>query len=191
MKTKASSILWGNALEFYDFGLFTFLLPILSPILFPSSDPLISLTYGYIFLFIGFLTRPLGSLFFGYLGDHYGRKKALQLSIGLMTLATLIFGILPSYDSIGLFSFIGMVFCRLLQGFSAGGEYSGAGLFLIEQDKDTTNHVLKSSLLTASGLFGTAIAARCHYTVRPLVSAVGVANRLYYGRNFRDIYTPS
>jgi MHS family proline/betaine transporter-like MFS transporter len=151
------SLILGNMLEFYDFTIFVALLPIIAPILFPSSDKLVSLTSGYLFLAVGFLMRPFGAYLFGSIGDKYGRKKALLLSMIFMAVATTTIGLLPSYSSIGVASYIILAMCRLVQGLSAGGEYTGAGLGLVENEKGS-ERVSKSGVLTASGIFGAFLA---------------------------------
>ncbi|MBP6103590.1 MAG: MFS transporter [Gammaproteobacteria bacterium] len=155
---KDFPILLGNFLEFYDFTLFAALLPIIAPILFPSKEIVDSFISGYVFLAIGFLARPMGAILFGYIGDHYSRKTALILAILLMSLATFGIGILPTYNAIGVYALVILALCRILQGLSAGGEYSGAGLTLTENAyKDSP--FLKGAILTASGLLGAFVAS--------------------------------
>ncbi len=155
---KDFPILLGNFLEFYDFTLFAALLPIIAPILFPSKEMVDSFISGYVFLAIGFLARPMGAILFGYIGDHYSRKTALILAILLMSLATFGIGILPTYNAIGVYALVILALCRILQGLSAGGEYSGAGLTLTENAyKDSP--FLKGAILTASGLLGAFVAS--------------------------------
>lgn len=158
MKYKAA-VLLGNCLEFYDFTLFAALLPIIAPILFPSAEILSSFTSGYLFLAIGFLGRPVGAVLFGYIGDHYSRKTALIFAILMMSLATLTIGMMPTYHSIGAYALLILAICRLLQGLSAGGEYSGAGLLLVENSPSQRSQFLNGAVLTASGLVGAFIAA--------------------------------
>ncbi len=154
---KDFPILLGNFLEFYDFTLFAALLPIISPILFPSKEIIDSFISGYLFLGIAFLARPLGATFFGYIGDHYSRKTALILSILMMSLATCGIGLLPTYNSIGNYALVFLALCRLLQGLSAGGEYSGAALTLTE---GVHKNILfsRGAILSASGVFGAFVA---------------------------------
>lgn len=161
--TKKFAILLGNFLEFYDFTLFAYLLPIISPGFFPSKDLVDSLTIGYLFLAVGFFSRPLGAFILGYIGDHYGRKMAIIIAILLMSISTTAIGILPSSDHIGMCALFVLAFCRILQGISAGGEYSGAGLLLVENTKKQ-DQFINGAILTSSGLCGAFVAA--------LVSAV-------------------
>jgi MHS family proline/betaine transporter-like MFS transporter len=122
----------GNILEFYDFTLYGVFSVIISQTFFPNSDPLSSLLSTYAAFAVGFLARPLGAIFFGHIGDRYGRKVALSYSVLFMALPTLIIGLLPSYGQIGLWAPIILVLCRLTQGVCAGGEYNGSAIFLIE-----------------------------------------------------------
>lgn len=143
----------GNILEYYDFTLFGFLSPILAPLFFPSSDPLTSLiaalaTYG-----VGYFMRPLGAVFFGHLGDKYGRKKALSFSIILMSIPTVFIAFLPTYEQIGIFASISLILLRLLQGFCTGGEYNGAGIYVVE-NVSIKKAGLFGSLITISSAIG-------------------------------------
>ena len=140
----------GNALEFYDFSLYGFLAPILSGLFFPSSDPFVSIILTYCVFATGFLMRPLGAAFFGHIGDRYGRKRALSLSIILMAIPTSLIGLLPTYDQIGFIAPLLLVLCRLIQGLCAGGEYKGAAIFVME-------HQQKNK----SGFAGSIICASC------------------------------
>ncbi|MBY0293521.1 MAG: MFS transporter, partial [Alphaproteobacteria bacterium] len=91
-KTKSNKIIAaamiGNSLEYYDFTLFVFLTPIIAPLFFPSEDKIVSIIIGLGTFAVGFLMRPLGAIVFGYIGDLYGRKRALTLSIILMAIPT-------------------------------------------------------------------------------------------------------
>lgn len=148
----------GNALEFYDFTIYGFFVAIISPIFFPSTDPMTSLIWGFGVFAIGFLTRPLGAIFFGHIGDKFGRRTALSLTIVCMAVPTVTIGLLPTYQQIGITAPILLTFCRLMQGFSAGGEYNGAGVFMIEHSPKAKRGLL-GGLLTASGSVGSLLAS--------------------------------
>src|SRR5215813_981461 len=122
----------GNAMEWYDYGLYGYLSPILATLFFPSRDPLTSLTATFGVFAAGFLMRPLGAVAFGHLGDRLGRKKALVISVGLMAVPTGLIGLLPTYAQAGSLAAVLLVVLRLLQGFSVGGEFTGSILFLVE-----------------------------------------------------------
>lgn len=122
----------GNALEFYDFSLFGIFATTLASHFFSGSNQFLDLLNTLVIFSIGFLIRPLGAIFFGYIGDQYGRKRALTLSIFLMGLSTFAIGTLPSYQQIGILAPILLLLCRLVQGFSLGGENNGSAVFILE-----------------------------------------------------------
>ena len=161
----ASSI--GNLLEMYSFLLFAMLLPTLTPLFFPSSDPFSALLLAYVVFSVGFLAYPLGALIFGYIGDRYGRRVALSLSIMGMALGTFCIGLLPSYSTLGLLSPLLLAFLRLVQGICAGGECIGSGVFIIEHVSDK-NPGFFGSISAASGTFGALLAS--------LVSAILISS---------------
>lgn len=122
----------GGALEFYDFVIYVIFAPIISQIFFPETDKLASLMSVYAVFAIGYLIRPLGGIAFSHFGDKYGRKKTFIFSVLLMAVPTVLIGVLPTYQHIGIFSSILLIFLRLLQGLSIGGEIPGALTFTCE-----------------------------------------------------------
>lgn len=108
-------------MEFYDLALFGFLAPIISPLFFPTKDPTSSILLTLGTFSLGFVTRPLGAIIFGYVGDRHGRKKSLLFSIILMSIPTVCIGLLPSYATIGLAAPFLITLCRLFQGLCVGG----------------------------------------------------------------------
>lgn len=151
-------VLLGNMLEFYDIMLFGIFAPILSKIFYNTQSSATSVIYlSYITFAIGFFFRPFGSLYFGYISDIYGRKKALLGSVMLMAIATLGISILPGYEVLGYGSVVLVTVFRALQGFSAGGEYNNAAIYLIECNKKLKN--INSALLVISGVVGSLIAS--------------------------------
>ncbi len=122
----------GNVLEWYDFSVYGYFAVVFASKFFPSDDPAISLIQSFGAFAAGFLMRPVGAAFFGHIGDHHGRKKALSLSIFFMAFPTLLIGILPGYDTIGILAPILLVLLRMLQGLSVGGEYTSSIVYLSE-----------------------------------------------------------
>lgn len=122
----------GQFIEFYDFALYGLSAVVLSELFFPSESQALALlalfaTYG-----VAFLVRPLGGLYFGRLGDRIGRRRVLAATLLLIGAATTAIGLLPTYAVIGALAPVLLVICRLLQGFSAGGESVGAPSFVFE-----------------------------------------------------------
>ncbi len=130
-KVLGASIV-GGVLEIYDFIVFGLMASTLAPIFFNSAHPFSSLIQSYTAFCVGFFARPLGAIVFGYIGDHLGRKKALFFSATLMALSTLAIGILPSYETIGVWASISIFIIRILQGISVGGEYTGGIILAVE-----------------------------------------------------------
>jgi MHS family proline/betaine transporter-like MFS transporter len=122
----------GNVLEWYDFGLYGLLAPVLAPVFFPAQDRVASLIGAYGGFAIGFAVRPLGGAVFGDLGDRLGRRFVLVCSIVLMGFATTAMAILPTYAAIGVGAPLLLLVVRVLQGFSVGGEYTGSVAYLVE-----------------------------------------------------------
>lgn len=125
--------LYGNALEWYDFLLYASFAPLFSEIFFPTHIPFISLLATFAVFAIGFLMRPIGGLLIGHYGDHAGRRKALIVSISIMTFATLSIAFLPTLQQAGIIAPILFTILRLIQGIAVGGELPGSATFLIEQ----------------------------------------------------------
>jgi MFS transporter, MHS family, proline/betaine transporter len=125
----------GNATEWFDYGIYAYGVSYISAALFPGSTAEATL-FALATFAISFLVRPLGGLFWGPLGDRYGRKSVLALTIGLMALATLGIGLIPSYSAIGFWAPALLILLRLVQGFSTGGEYGGAATFMAEYSPD-------------------------------------------------------
>jgi MHS family proline/betaine transporter-like MFS transporter len=122
----------GNLLEWYDFGLYGLFAPIFAQLFFPGQDRIASLIGAYSGFAIGFAARPLGAAVLGHLGDRVGRRAVMVASIVLMGFATTATALLPTYHAIGMGAPILLLFMRLLQGFSTGGEFTGSVAYLVE-----------------------------------------------------------
>lgn len=166
-----SAVVAGTALEFYDITLYGFFSSLFAPLFFPSTHPTTSLMASLGAFAAGFLMRPLGGVFFGYVGDKYGRKKALVMAIVLVTLPTVVIGLIPTYAEIGMFAPLIIVLCRLVQGFSVGGEYSSAAVFISEQ-VSRQKVGLMGSILCASAflgaILGSSLGALCTASFMPI-----------------------
>jgi MHS family proline/betaine transporter-like MFS transporter len=126
----------GNALEFYEILVYGYFAVTIAKVFFPATNPAVSLLVALGTIGVSFLARPLGAIFLGDYGDRRGRKRALTLSIVLMTLGTGLMTIMPSYNSVGLLSPCLVIAARLLQGFSVGGEFASSTTFLVEHRPD-------------------------------------------------------
>ncbi|MCP4577012.1 MAG: MHS family MFS transporter [Deltaproteobacteria bacterium] len=133
-QTRRSTIagIIGNILEWYDFAVFGYYAPIIGTLFFPSESKYAALIKAYGVFAAGYMMRPIGGAIFGHMGDRVGRKKALQVSILMMAIPTACLGLVPSYDRIGLAAPLILIFLRLLQGLSVGGEFIGSMSFSAE-----------------------------------------------------------
>jgi len=122
----------GNVLEWYDFGVYGYLVPTISALFFPSGDPTVSLLLTFAVFGVGFVMRPIGSIVFGIYGDRYGRRKALSAVIFVMAISTFVIGLLPTYAQVGIAAPIMLVVVRLFQGLSTGGEFGGSSAYIVE-----------------------------------------------------------
>jgi MHS family proline/betaine transporter-like MFS transporter len=132
LRTVVLAGMVGNLMEWYDFGLYGVFAPLIARHYFPAEDPAASLLATFAVFASGFFARPLGGVFFGYVGDRLGRKPALTASVILMALPTFCIGLLPTYAELGLWATALLVVLRLLQGVSAGGELTGSAALLLE-----------------------------------------------------------
>jgi MHS family proline/betaine transporter-like MFS transporter len=122
----------GSVLEWYDFAVFGFLAPIMSPLFFPDTDPIVGLIQTYGVFAAGYLMRPLGGVLFGYVADRIGRTQALKWSIAVMAVPTVLIGLLPTYEQWGVVATGSLILLRLIQGVSVGGELIASITFLVE-----------------------------------------------------------
>ena len=122
----------GNALEWFDIAVYGFFASYIAHAFFPTSDSSVSMLLTFGSFGVSFLIRPLGAIVLGNYADRHGRKKALLLSINLMMLGGAVITFMPSYSSIGLMAPLLILLARLVQGFSAGGEFGSSTAFLVE-----------------------------------------------------------
>lgn len=143
----------GNALEFYDFTLYAIFAVTIGRLFFPSEDPTASLIASWGAFAAGFMMRPLGALVFGSLGDKYGRKFSLSLTILLTGFPTFVIALLPGYEQLGILAPLILILCRLCQGLCTGGEYNGAAIFALEHFGKLKPGMI-GGFITASCLIG-------------------------------------
>ncbi|MEY4195684.1 MAG: Proline/betaine transporter, partial [Pseudomonadota bacterium] len=122
----------GNALEWYDFALYGHFSVFIGKTFFPSEQPDLALLAAFAVFSVSFCMRPIGALIFSAMGDRYGRKRALSLSMLGMAIPTAGIGLLPPYADIGVAATAILVILRLFQGLSLGGEMGGAVTYVME-----------------------------------------------------------
>jgi MHS family shikimate/dehydroshikimate transporter-like MFS transporter len=129
----AVATLTGTTIEWYDFFIYGTAAALVFPTLFfPKFDPLAGLLASFFTFWIGFIGRPTGGILFGHFGDRIGRKTILVLTLIIMGICTFLIGVLPTYDTIGIFAPILLVLLRFIQGVAIGGEWGGAVLLATE-----------------------------------------------------------
>jgi MHS family proline/betaine transporter-like MFS transporter len=151
----------GNVMEWYDFAAYAYMAPIISGLFFPSDDPFSSLLATYGAFAAGYLARPFGTMVFGHIGDRFGRKRVLIITVWLMGFATVAIGLLPNATQIGPAAAVLLVAVRILQGFSVGGEYTGSTTFVIEHAPPDRRAFYASWIVSGSAggfLIGSAVA---------------------------------
>ena len=159
VKKVALSSFLGNFIEWFDYGSYAYYAVIISAVLFSADDPTTADLIGTFAVFaISFVMRPIGAVVWGSLGDKKGRKWTLSVSIFLMSGATFLIGCLPTYAAIGLGAPLLLLLLRMIQGFSAAGEYAGAATFLAEY-APTGKRGLYCSLVPASTAVGLLMAS--------------------------------
>jgi MHS family proline/betaine transporter-like MFS transporter len=160
----------GNVLEWYDFGVYAFMAAIIGKTFFPSGNEVTQILAAFIAFGLGFVVRPLGGIVIGRLGDVKGRKAALILTIMLMAVGTVLIGLIPSYAAIGIAAPLLIVLARLMQGFSAGGEWGGSTAFIVEWAPEGRRGFYGSfqqCSVTAGLLLGSGVAALCNTLIGP------------------------
>ncbi len=161
MKTTSPK-LWntclGNLFEHYDTALFSFLSPILAPLIFPEKEAITALMLTYMLIPLGMIIRPLGSLVFGYIGDVYGRHHALFFTLTGMAIVSGCMAFSPTYQQVGALA--PFLFClgRIMQNFLAAGETMGGAIFLLEHSSEKKHDIL-SSIYSASTMGGHLLAS--------------------------------
>jgi MHS family proline/betaine transporter-like MFS transporter len=155
IKIIVSSVI-GNILENYDYVLYATFAVVIGKTFLSIEDPYLAMLATFAIFAAGFITRPIGAIIFGHIGDKHSRKLALSVSIMLMSFPTTIIGLLPSYEQIGILAPIALVLIRFLQGISIGGETSGFMTYLMEAMPNSKRKNLIGSIAvssTAIGLF--------------------------------------
>ncbi|MGK3648691.1 MFS transporter [Pseudarthrobacter enclensis] len=136
LKKALGGTIVGNTMEWYDVGVFGYLITTMGPVFLPEADRAVQNLFLLGTFAATFIARPLGGVFFGWLGDKIGRQKVLAMTLMIMAAATFAVGLLPGYAVLGIWAAVLLVVLKLVQGFSTGGEYSGATTFVCEHAPD-------------------------------------------------------
>ena len=148
----------GSVIEWYDFMLYGTVAALVFPTqFFPASDPLVGTLLTFSTFFVGFVARPIGAVIFGHMGDRIGRKSALIATLLLMGVGTVGVGLIPTYDTIGVFAPILLVLMRTLQGIGMGGEWGGA-ILMASESGDRKGNGFRTAFPQASAMMGVALA---------------------------------
>lgn len=162
MRRAVAAAAVGNITEWYDFGVYAYLVPVITTVFFAGLPKAMAVLVAFAVFAVSFLVRPLGGFIFGPLGDRIGRTKVLSITVIMMAAGTTVLGLLPSYATAGFLAPVLVVLVRLVQGLSTGGEYGGAMTFIAEYSADRrrgffgswlefgtlTGYVLGASLVT-------------------------------------------
>lgn len=153
LRKAARASFIGNFIEWFDYASYGYLAIVIGQVLFPDSDSTTQLLNTYAIFAVSFILRPIGAVVWGAWGDRKGRRWALSWSILLMSGSTFLIGLLPGYATIGMAAALTLLVLRMVQGFSASGEYAGAGTFLAEY-APPAQRGLYTSLVPASTATG-------------------------------------
>lgn len=163
----------GNVMEWYDFAVYGFFASIIGVHFFPSENPAISLIAAFGAFAAGFLVRPLGGLLIGRIGDKIGRKRAMVISVMAMAVPTVLIGLMPTYQTIGMAAPVLIVVLRIVQGLSVGGEYTSSLIFLAEHAKPG-----RRSRISIWGMWGATAGTLLGSAIGALISDVLTADQL-------------
>jgi MHS family proline/betaine transporter-like MFS transporter len=123
----------GNVLEWYDFAIYGYFASAIGRHFFPREDPVAQLLAAFGVFAVGYLMRPIGGALIGHIGDRFGRRTSLTLSVAAMAIPTFLIGLLPGYETLGRLAPIALLLLRMIQGLSVGGEYTSSMVFLVER----------------------------------------------------------
>src|SRR5262249_24386 len=161
----------GTTLEWYDFTVYNTLAALIfNRLFFPSFDPMTGIILAFSTYAVGYISRPLGGVIFGHLGDKLGRHFVLVVTVTLMGINTGLMGLLPTYESIGVLSPILLVMLRFIQGVALGGEWAGAVLISVEHGAQEKRGLNPSFAQVGSAL-GILLASGCIASVTSLLSS--------------------
>ncbi len=156
-KSVFLSAISGNILEYYDFTVYSVFSSVIGRTFFLAESESVQILLSLGVFAVGFLTRPIGGIFFGYVGDKYGRRVSLIISMLGMTIPTFIMGLIPSYQDIGIYAPLLLIIMRLIQGLCISGEGAGAAIFILEHHQNLRPG-FTAGLVNGSNIAGTLFA---------------------------------
>lgn len=177
LKRAVRGSIVGTIMEWYDVGVFGYLIVTMGPVFLPESDRTVQTLFLLGTFAATFVARPLGGVFYGWLGDRIGRQRVLAATLTLISASTFLIGVLPGYAMIGIWAAILLVVLKVLQGFSAGGEYAGVTTFVGEYSPDSRRGFY-ASFMPLGSYAGFALGAA---TVATLQTALGEQAMVEYG----------
>jgi len=147
----------GTIFEWYEFTLYGALAAVIALNFFSGLDPSTGFIFALLIFAVGFIMRPVGAVVFGRIGDRVGRKKTFMITVIIMGISTVIVGLLPTYDHIGIWAPLLLITMRMIQGLALGGEYGGAATYVAEHST-SKNRGLNTSWISATGTLGLLLA---------------------------------
>lgn len=162
IRKRAIAVGIGNVMEWFDFAVYGYFAAVIGMLFFPSSAPGVSLLSSLAVFAVGFLSRPFGALILGPIGDRFGRRAVLIITVFGMGVCTTIIGLLPTYEAIGIAAPVLLIAMRFVQGMMVGGEWSSAGIYIVESAPANRRATAASVITGTAGLaflFGTFVAA--------------------------------
>src|ERR1700733_8151845 len=142
----------GNGLEWFDFVSYGYFATMIARAFFPATSSFLSIMLTFATFAIGFIARPIGGILLGAYADRHGRRKALTLLIGMMAFGTLTLGLTPSYATIGIVAPLIVIFGRIVQGISIGGEFASATALLVEYVPENRRMLFGSFQMSAQAV---------------------------------------
>ena len=169
VRKVATASFFCNFIEWFDYATYSYFAVVIAQMFFPNDDPALALIQTFAVFALSFLLRPIGAIFWGNMGDKKGRKWSLTVSVFMMAGATFCIGLLPGYAALGICAPALLLLLRMIQGFSASGEYAGAATFLAEY-APTDKRGMYCSIVPASTAIGLLVGsafATVMYTIMP------------------------
>ena len=165
---------FGNVLVYYDFILYGYFSHIIAKLFFPTTSQFVSLLLTFSVFASGCLMRPIGAVVFGHVGDRYGRKIALLVSISCLTIFTTLMGLIPSYQMVGFWAPLLLLLCRLLQGAAISGEEMSAVIYLAE-NAPLQKRAFVSAIISSSVYFGLLVGSVIAFITLTLIPTDSIA----------------